>query len=117
MADQFHWLPLCTHPLQSSHCRSQISTGSCSKVSVTKFSVPSATSLCPLRSSDRLDLFVPRVATTMAQCRSFACIGPSLWNGLPPSLHSTILSGSISTSFYHLKTFLFSWSTLHWEHL
>src|SRR5688572_25418535 len=30
----------------------------------------------------------------------------SLGNGLPPSLRSTILSGSISTSFSHLKTFL-----------
>jgi hypothetical protein len=75
----------------------------------------SAMSKRPLRSSDRLDLFVPRVRTTMAQSRSFACIGPSLWNRLPPSLRSKILSSSISTSFSHLKTFLFPRSTSHWE--
>src|SRR5678815_5472438 len=67
----------------------------------------STTSKRPLRSSDRLDLFVPRVRTTMAQSRSFVCIGPSLWNRLPPSLRSTILSSSISTSFSHLETYLF----------
>jgi hypothetical protein len=45
----------------------------------------------PIRSSDRLDLFVPHVRTAMAQSRSFACNGPSLWNGLPPSIRSAIL--------------------------
>ena len=67
----------------------------------------SATSLRPLRSSDRLDLFVPRVRTAMAQSRSFACIGPSLWNGLPPPVRSAILSGSLSSSFSKLKSCLF----------
>jgi len=33
---------------------------------------------------------------TFAQSRSFACIGPSLWNGLPPSLHSTNLCDIVS---------------------
>src|ERR1043165_7478661 len=66
----------------------------------------SATSLRPLRSSDRLDLFVPRVRTVMAQSRSFACIGPSLWNGLPPPVRSAILSGSLSSSFSKLKSCL-----------
>ena len=43
----------------------------------------SATSACPLRSTDRLDLFVPRVKSALAQCRAFAVTGPSTWNGLP----------------------------------
>src|SRR6218665_2186163 len=34
----------------------------------------SATSLCPLRSMDRQELFVPRTRTTMAMSRSFAVI-------------------------------------------
>src|SRR6218665_3012342 len=44
----------------------------------------SATSLRPLRSSDRLDLFIPHIRTFMAQLRSFESIRPSLWNRLPP---------------------------------
>src|SRR6218665_1814794 len=40
---------------------------------------------------------------------TFASIFPSLWNRLPPctAVHSTILSGSLSSSFSHLKTCLF----------
>src|SRR6218665_3168238 len=45
----------------------------------------SATSLRPLRSMERRELFVPRARTTMAMSRSFAVIAPSLWNRLPPS--------------------------------
>ena len=59
-------------------------------------------SLCSL---DRHTLFVPRVRTTMAQTRSFATVGPSLWNALPSSLLVTILSGSLRTPFSLLKTF------------
>ena len=44
----------------------------------------SSVSACPLRSTDPLDLFVPRVRTALAQCRAFAVTGPSSWNGLPP---------------------------------
>src|SRR6218665_2369008 len=40
----------------------------------------SASSLHPLRSLDRRELFVPRTRTTMAMFRSFSVIGPSLWN-------------------------------------
>jgi hypothetical protein len=69
----------------------------------------------PLRSSNRLDLFVPRTRTAMAQSRSFASIGPSLWNSLSPSLRSTVLSGSLSSSFASLKTCLFSRGLTHWE--
>src|SRR5688572_14827412 len=49
----------------------------------------SAASLRPLRSSDRHDLFVPRVRTAIAQSSALFCIGPLLWNQLN-SLHHTI---------------------------
>ena len=82
--------------------------GSCSKINLCRQILRplSGTSKRPLRSSDRLDLFVPRVRTTMVQSRSSVCIGPSLWNRLLPSLRSTILSSSISTSFSHLHTYV-----------
>jgi len=68
-----------------------------------------------LRSSNRLDLLVPRSRTAMAQSRSFASIGPSLWNSLSPSIRSTILSGTLSSSFAFLKTCFFSRGLAHWE--
>ena len=117
MAEQLHWLPLSVRiqfKVLILMLKSQL--GLAPKYLCHQILRPlSATSKRPLRSSDRLDLFVPRVRTTMAQSRSFVCIGPSLWNRLPPSLRSTILSSSISTSFSHLKTFLFPRSTSHWE--
>jgi len=64
-----------------------------------------ATSHRSFRSFDWQVLFVPRVKTTMAQTRSFANIGPSLWNALPPSLQLTLLSGSLPASFSLIKTF------------
>jgi len=54
--------------------------------------------LCPLWSSHRHDLCFPRVRTAMAQTRSFASIGPSLWNCLPPLLRYSILSAPLSSS-------------------
>src|SRR5688572_13384206 len=109
MAEQLHWLP---HSVRIQFkvlilmLKSQL--GLAPKYLCHQILRPlSATSKRPLRSSDRLDLFIPRVRTTMAQSRYFVCIGPSLWNGLPPSLRSIILSSSISTSISHLKTFLF----------
>jgi len=39
----------------------------------------------------------------MAQTRSFATIGPSLWNALPSSLRLTLLSGSLSAYLSLLK--------------
>src|SRR6218665_1557131 len=44
----------------------------------------------------------------MAQTRSFATIGPSLWNALPSSYRLTLLSGSRSASLSLLKTYLYS---------
>jgi len=53
----------------------------------------------------------------MAQTRAFAIIGPALWNQLPPSTRSTLLTGELSTSFRLLKTALFSRGLSHWKHL
>ena len=53
----------------------------------------SATSHRPLHSLDRLDRLVPRGRTAMAKSRAFAFIGPSLWNQLPTSTRSLILTG------------------------
>src|SRR6218665_3396027 len=44
----------------------------------------SVSSLRPLRSLERRELFVSRTRTTMAMSRSFSVIGPSLWYRLPP---------------------------------
>ena len=52
--------------------------------------------------SHHRDLFLPPVRKTMTQTKSFACIGPPLWNRLPPPFRSTIrptLSLSLSLSF------------------
>ena len=110
MTEQLHWLPLSARiqfKVLILVIKSQM--GLAPKYLCDQIHRPlSATSLRPLRSSDRLDLFVPRVRTAMAQSRSFACIGPSLWNGLPPSVRSAILSGGVSSSFSRLKTCLFS---------
>src|ERR1043165_5206218 len=117
MAEQLHWLPLSVriqHKVLILMLKSQL--GLAPKYLCHQIIRPlSATSKRPLRYSDRLGLFVLRVRTTMVQSRSFVCIGPSLWNRLPPSLRSTILSSGISISVSHLKTFLFPRSTSHWE--
>src|SRR6218665_1255387 len=70
----------------------------------------SVSSLRPLRSMDRRELFVPRTRTTMAMSRTFSVIGPSLWNRLPPSARASLLSSNLSMSISLLKTCLFSWS-------
>src|SRR6218665_2004614 len=67
----------------------------------------SSTSACPLRSTDRLDIFVPHVRTALAQCRAFAVTGPSSWNGLPHLLRAKLMFGISATSCRSLKTFLF----------
>src|SRR6218665_3269983 len=69
-----------------------------------------ASSLRPLRSLERRELFVHRTRTTMTMSRSFSVIGPSLWNRLPPSACASLLSSNLSTSLSLLKTCLFSWS-------
>ena len=68
----------------------------------------SAISYRPLRFLDCQVLIVPRVRTSMAQTRSFATIGPSIWRALPSSLRLTLLSGSLSASLSLLRTYFYS---------
>src|SRR5688572_5451777 len=116
MTEQLHWLPLSVRiqfKVLILVLEAQLGLAPkylCHQI----LRVLSATSLGPLRSSDRLDLFVPRVRTTMAQSKSFAWIGPSVWNGLPPSLRSTIQSSGMPSIPLTLKP-TFSRSTSHWE--
>src|SRR6218665_188903 len=44
--------------------------------------------------------------TSMAQTRAFAIIGPALWNQLPPSTRSSLLTGEPSASFRSLLSSL-----------
>src|SRR6218665_6349 len=64
----------------------------------------SAISLCPLRSHDHHDLFVPRARTSMAQTRAFAIF----------FAHFKLVSHG--ASFHSLKTVLFSRGITHWKH-
>ena len=119
MLEQLHWLPL-TARIQLKVlvliCRSY--SGLAPKYLCCLVRRPiSATSHRPLRSLDRLDLLVPRARTAMAKSRAFAFIGPSLWNELPSSTRSLILSGGPGASFRCLKTTLFARSLSHWERL
>src|SRR6218665_1270327 len=107
MFDELHWLPL------RACIRFKILTliFKAQWDIVTRYLVDvilSASFSRPLRSIDRLDLLVPRSRTALAQSRSFASICPSLWNALSPSLRSTFLSGSLSSSLAFLKTYFFS---------
>jgi hypothetical protein len=61
-----------------------------------------------LRSSSRGLLVVPRVHSATAQSRSFANVGPSIWNRLPLSLRLELLSLSPSQFRKRLKTILFA---------
>src|SRR6218665_1113502 len=54
--------------------------------------------------------FCPSARTIMAMSRYFTVIAPSLWNRLPPSARTSLLSSNLSTSLSLLKTCLFSWS-------
>jgi len=75
----------------------------------------SASSLFRLHSSQSHDLFMPYARTTMAHIRSFASIGPSLWNRLPPPLRSFILPAPLSSSLSRLKSYLFHGTKRHWK--
>ena len=55
----------------------------------------SSVSYRPLRFVVTHALFVPRVRTTMSQTRSFATLGPSLWNALPAFLPLYVLPLSL----------------------
>ena len=119
MFDELHWLPLRARTqfkILTLILKSQ--RGLAPKyLTKTLLRPHSASSHRPLRSSNRLDLLVPRSRTAMAQSRSFVSIGPSLWNSLSPSVHSTLLSVSLSSALSLLKTCFFSRGLAHWERL
>ena len=108
MTDELHWLPVASrirYKILLMVSRTQ--QGRAPKYLCDLMCKPtSAVSLRPLRSLDRLDLFVPRARTAMAQHRAFAIVGPSSWNDLPP-LYSKILAGVSPSSARCLKIFLF----------
>jgi len=119
MFERLHWLPLTAriqlkvliHVIRS--CLGLAPKYLCDSIRLPA----SAGSLRPLRFSDRLDLFVPRVRTAMAQSRSFVSIGPALWNQLPPSVRAVLLLGGPATAFRCLKTCFYSRGLSHWERL
>src|SRR6218665_2255915 len=115
-----HQLPFSSlphpHSIQSSFPRSfkKSQLGSAPKYVYDHIRPPiSASSLHRLRSSQRHDLFMPCVRTTMAHTRSFAFIVPSLGNNLPPPFSSFILVAPLSTSLSHLKSYLFPGTEMH----
>src|SRR6218665_2233000 len=59
-----------------------------------------------VRSAEQGDLVVPRVRLATAQRRSFAVVGPSLWNALR-RLRSELLALSLPLFRSRLKTILF----------
>ena len=67
----------------------------------------SASSSCSLHSADRLDLFVPKIRTALAQHRAFSVVGPSIWNSLPSSLRAELMTRFSSSASQSLKAFLF----------
>src|SRR6218665_608732 len=108
MTEQLHWLPFTTRiefKVLFLVLKSQL--GCAPKYLCDQIQPPISAS--SLRSSQRHDLFMPRVRTTVAHVRSFASIGPSFWNHLPPHFRSFILSAPISSSLSCL-TLPFSWN-------
>ena len=100
MAQQLHWLPFTTRiQFKVIFLVLKSPLGSAPKYLCNHIRpLISASSLRHLRSSQRHDLFMPHVRTTMAHTRSFASIGPSLWNHLPSPFRSFILSAPLSSS-------------------
>ena len=88
MFDHLHWLPLLARiQLKVLVLIYRSFSGLAPKYLCDLIRLPtSATSLRPLRSLDRLELFVPRARTVMTKSRAFAFIGPTLWNQLVESL-------------------------------
>jgi hypothetical protein len=119
MFEQLHWLPLSLRiKFKILALMSKAQRGIAPEYLTDVIQRPlSASSHRPLRSLNRMDLLVPRTRTSMAQTRSFASIGPSLWNSLSPFTRSKLLIGSPSSSFAFLKTYFFSCGLTHWERL
>lgn len=119
MFDHLHWLPLTARiQLKVLTLVLRSCTGLAPKYLCDIVRLPiSATSLRPLRSLNRHDLLVPRARTSMAKTRAFSCIGPALWNQLPPLTRASLLAGGPSASFRCLKTTFYSLGLSHWERL
>jgi len=66
---------------------------------------------------DRHDFFVPRARTSMVRHGPSQSLALQLWNQLPPSTGSTLLTGEPSAAFRSLKTALFSRGLSHWKRL
>jgi len=117
MFEQLHWLPLSARiKFKVLILVSKAQRGLVQKYLTDVIHRPiSVSSHRPLRSLKRLDLLVPRTRTAMAQSRSFASVGPSLWNTLSPSTRSQMLIGNPLSSFAFLKTYFFSCGLAHWE--
>ena len=103
MFDHLHWLPLIAWiqlKVLTLICRSHIGQTPRYLRDLIRLS-SSVISLRPLRPLERHDLFVPRARTSVAQTRrlrTFGIISPALWNQLPPSTRSTLLTSERSAS-------------------
>ena len=117
MTEHLHWLPLIARiRFKILFLTSRVLLGLAPRYLCDSIRRPlSAASGRSLRSLDRHDLLVPRSRTATAQHRAYASVGPMLWNDLPSTIRSVILTGGISASSRCLKTFLFSQSSSHWE--
>ena len=108
MFNQLHWLPL------SARIEFKI-VGCCSQISLVSHSLPF---ICNFTSTTQLlrlaGSFCSAIRTTMVQTRSFATIGPCLWNSLSSSLRITLLSESLSASFSLLKIYFLLSGTSDW---
>src|SRR6218665_1521572 len=95
MINDLHWLPILARVrykvlllVAKSH------RGIAPKYLCERMSKPqSACSSRPLHSADRFDLLVPWSHTSLSQNRTFAVVGPALWNDTPPALRSVMLQG------------------------
>ena len=63
-----------------------------------------------LRSSSQHALIVPRSNSALCQKRSFASIGPVLWNRLDFSIRHLVFTGTLSVYLARVKTYLFNLS-------
>src|SRR6218665_2987649 len=75
-------------------------------------SCPWQSSLCPLRSSNRHDLFLPHVRTTTAQTRAFSLESPPSSSSLLYSFSSAFFV-FVSITLSHLKSYLFPGAEMH----
>src|SRR6218665_3349664 len=76
MTEILHWLPIASRIKFKVHgSKSQLGLAPSYLTDFMRKPM-SSMSARPLRSTARLDLFVPRVRTALAQCRAFAVTGP-----------------------------------------